>query len=176
MMNDTTRPRSPIAVAYDGFEKVFVWLSYVALFAMTVLTTADALLRYVFNAPLHGVEEATNEFFMPALVYFAVAHIFRTGGHVRITLLSDMLPVRVQRALWCLFDLLTAALFALIAYGLFQRTWNAFRMNEYSTSPLNYVVWPSFAIVAIGSALLVVRALQAAIHPEKQDTHAVTVD
>ena len=64
----------------------------------------------------------------------------------------------------------------LIATGLFQRTLNAWKMNEYSGSPLNYVIWPSFAIAAIGSALLVVRALQAAIHPEKQDTHAVTVD
>jgi TRAP-type C4-dicarboxylate transport system permease small subunit len=123
-----------------------------------------------------GVEEATVEFFMPALVYFAVAHVFKTGGHVRITLLSDRLPVRVQRVLWTCFDLLTAALFALITWGLFQRTQSALRMNEYSTSPLNYVIWPSFAIVTIGSALLVVRAVQAAIHPAAQDTHSVTVD
>ena len=174
-MNDTTRG-SPIAALYDRFEMVFVWLSYAALFAMTVLTTADAFSRYLFNAPLAGVEEATVEFFMPALVYFAVAYIFKTGGHVRITLISDLLPARLQRALWCIFDLLTAGLFALIAAGLVQRTMTALRMNEYSSSPLNYVIWPSFAIAAIGSALLVVRAVQAAIHPEKQDTHAVTLD
>lgn len=175
-MNDSTPLRSPIAGFYDRFETGFVWLSYAALFAMTMLTTADAFARYLFNAPIQGVEEATVEFFMPALVYFAIAYIFRTGGHVRITLLSDMLPARVQRALWCLFDVLTAALFALIAVGLFQRTFTAYRMNEYSTSPLNYVLWPSFAIAAIGSVLLVVRALQAAIRPSKQNTHAVTLD
>ena len=175
-MNDTTRPRSALAVAYDRFEMVFVWLSYAALFAMTVLTTADAFLRYLFNKPLEGVEELTVEFFMPALVFFAISHIFKTGGHVRITLISDRLPPRVQRALWCLFDLLTAALFALIAWGLFRRTAGAYRMNEYSSSPLNYVLWPSFAIAALGSALLVVRALQGAIHPAQQDTHAVTLD
>ena len=175
-MNETTRPRSAIAAVHDRVEAAFTWLSYAALFLMTTLTTSDALLRYLFNAPLEGVEEATVEFFMPALVYFAVAYIFRTGGHVRITLVSDLLPPSVQRVLWCIFDLLTAALFVLITYGLVQRTLTAFRMNEYSTSPLNYVVWPSFAIVAIGSALLVVRAVQAAIHPETQDTHSVSVD
>lgn len=175
-MNDTTRRRSPIALAYDRLETAFLWLSYAALLAMTVLTTADAFLRYLFNAPIPGVEEATVEFFMPALVYFAVAHVFKTGGHVRITLFSDLLPVRVQRVLWCIFDLLTAALFVLIAVGLFQRTLDASRMNEYSGSPLNYVIWPSFAIAAIGSVLLVVRAVQGAIHPEAQNTGAVSID
>ena len=175
-MNDTTRPRSPLGAALDRVEMVFTWLAYAALFLMTVLTTADALLRYLFNAPIEGVEEATVEFFMPALVYFAISHIFRTGGHVRITLISDRLPPRVQRVLWCVFDILTALLFSFIAYGLFQRTLTAQRMNEYSTSPLNYVIWPSFAIVAIGSVLLVIRTVQAAIHPAEQDTHAVTVD
>ena len=175
-MDSTNRPRPPLAIAYDRIERVFVWLACLALLAMTLLTTADAFLRYLFNAPLNGVEEATVEFFMPALVYWSIAHIFRTGGHVRITLVSDLLPARVQRALWCIFDLLTATLFALIAYGLLQRTLAAYRMNEYSTSPLNYVIWPSFAIVVIGAALLVVRAVQAAIDPSHQDTHAVTVD
>jgi TRAP-type C4-dicarboxylate transport system permease small subunit len=75
-----------------------------------------------------------------------------------------------------MFDILTAMLFALIAYGVFQRTLTAYRMNEYSTSPLNYVIWPSFAIVAIGSALMVIRVLQAAVHPSAQDTHSATVD
>ena len=164
-MNDPTRPRSASAAAYDRLEMAFVWLAYAALFAMTVLTTADAFLRYLFNAPLPGIEELTVEIFMPALVYFSIAYVFRTGGHVRITLISDLLPARAQRALWCVFDLLTAALFALIAFGLYQRTFSAFRMNEYSSSPLNYVIWPSFAIATIGSALLVVRAVQAAIHP-----------
>lgn len=175
-MTDTTRPRSSLAAAYDRVEGAFAYLSYAALFLMTTLTTLDAFMRYLFNLPIPGVEEATVEFFMPALVYFAVAHIFRTGGHVRITLLSDLLPARVQRVLWSVFDVLTAALFALMAYGLFHRTVSAYRMNEYSTSPLNYVIWPSFAIVAIGCVLLVIRALQAAIHPAEQDTHAVTVD
>ena len=102
--------------------------------------------------------------------------MFRTGGHVRITLVSDRLPRSLQRALWCVFDLLAAALFAAISYGVAQRTLTAIRMNEYSNSPLNYVIWPSFAIVAIGSALLVVRALQAALHPARQAKNAATVD
>lgn len=175
-MSETTRTRSTIAVAFDRVETAFAWLAYAALFLMTALTTADAFLRYLFNAPIDGVEEATVEFFMPALVYFAVAHIFRTGGHVRITLVSDLLPPRVQRVLWSVFDLLTAALFVVIAYGLIQRTLNAYRMNEYSTSPLNYTIWPSFAIVAIGAVLMVVRAIQGALDPAEQDTHAVSVD
>jgi TRAP-type C4-dicarboxylate transport system permease small subunit len=175
-MSGTSRPQSPLALAWDRLEMAFTWLSYLALFVMTALITADALLRYLFNSPIDGVEEATVEFFMPALVYFAIAYIFKTGGHVRITLVSDRLPPPVQRVLWTVFDLLTAVLFAIITYGLGERALTAMRNNEYSTSPLNYVIWPSFAIVAIGSALLVVRAIQAAFHPARQDTHAVTVD
>jgi len=171
-----TEGRSWLAVLHDRVETVFLWLSYAALFAMTVLTTLDAFLRYFFNAPIDGVGELSDEFFMPAIVYFSIAHIFRTGGHVRITLFSDMLPKRLQRVLWCVYDVLTAALFALITYGVARRTLEAWRMSEYSSSPLNYVIWPSFAIVAIGSALMVVRVLQAAVRPSAQDTHSATVD
>lgn len=175
-MSDAPRPRSAIASACAWIEDAFTWLACLALFLMTTLTTFDALMRYLFNAPLAGVEEATVEFFMPALVYFAIAHVFRTGGHVRITLVSDRLPVRVQHVLWVIFDVLTALLFAAIAYGLCQRTLSAYRMNEYSTSPLNYVLWPSFAIVAIGAILMVVRAVAAALDPAAQDTYAVSID
>ncbi|MBK8738024.1 MAG: TRAP transporter small permease [Betaproteobacteria bacterium] len=154
----------------------FVWLAYAALFAMTVLTTADAFLRYLFNAPLPGVEELTVEIFMPALVYFSIAYVFRTGGHVRITLVSDLLPARVQRALWCVFDLLTGGVVRVDRLRPLSADIQRLPDERVLSSPLNYVIWPSFAIATIGSALLVVRAVQAAIHPSRQDIHHVTLD
>jgi len=168
--------RSRVEVGYDRLEMLFVWLSYAAVFAMMALMTTDAFMRYLFNAPVEGVHELTDEFFMPAIVYFGMAHLYRSGHHVRVTLVSDMLSPGTRRLLWMLFDVATAVLFALITWGVGRRTLETWRMNEYSPSPLNYVIWPSFAIVTIGSALLVVRALQSAVQPRPQEKHDALLD
>jgi TRAP-type C4-dicarboxylate transport system permease small subunit len=164
--------RSWPAVAYRAVETLVLWLAYAALFLMMALTTADALLRYFLNAPLHGVLELTEEFFMPMIVYFSMAYVYADNGHVRITLLADRFPAWLQRTLQALFGLVTAALFAVIGWGIGTRALASWAANEYSTSPLNYVIAPSFAIVAIGSALMIVRALQGAVVrlPERRET------
>ena len=62
-----TQRRSWLGALHDRVETLFLWLSYAALFAMTMLTTIDAFLRYFLNAPLEGVQltlDASNTQFI----------------------------------------------------------------------------------------------------------------
>jgi TRAP-type C4-dicarboxylate transport system permease small subunit len=166
------RERSPVERACDRIEWLLVRIAAFALVAMVVLTTADALARYFFNAPIDGAMEFNNEFLMPALVFFMISYVYRMGGHVRVTILSDHLPPRVQRVSLVLFDGLTALLFAGVTWGVVLRTIDSYGMREYSSSPLGYLLAPSFAIVAVGAALMTVRALIATVtarHPHISD-------
>ncbi len=150
-------------------ERSLLVLACVALFALTLLTTADALLRYIFNAPITGSHELADEFLMPAVIYFALTYVYSSGGHIRITIVSDLLPIGMQRALLCIWDAIAAAVFAMIAHGVWHRMWESYEFREYSTSPLDYLLAPSYAIVAIGATLMAIRLALAAItarHPK----------
>lgn len=163
---------APVARACDAIEWAIVRIAALALAVMVLLTTADALARYFLNSPITGAMELTNEFLMPALVFFTMSYVYRMGGHVRVTILSERFPPAVQRASLVLFDAVTAVLFAGLTWGVALRAIDSFGMREYSSSPLGYLLAPSFAIVAIGGALMTVRAAVAALsahHPEIAD-------
>jgi TRAP-type C4-dicarboxylate transport system permease small subunit len=162
------RSRNPLERGCDRVEWLLTRLAALALVVMVGLTTADALGRYFFNAPVDGAPELANEFLMPALVFFVISYVYRLGGHVRVTILSDLLPARVQRVLMVVFDAATALMFAALTWGVLLRMVDSYQMREYSSSPLNYLLAPSFAIVVIGGALMTVRAAASAItarHP-----------
>jgi TRAP-type C4-dicarboxylate transport system permease small subunit len=150
-------------------ERAMLALACLALFALMILTTADAFLRYLFNAPITGAQELADEFLMPAIIYFAMTYVYSSGGHIRINIVSDQLPERVQRACLCLWDAIAAFMMGLIAYGVWTRTVDSYRFREYSTSPLDYLLTPSYAIVAIGATLMALRLAAAALtanHPK----------
>lgn len=154
--------------ACAAVESLCVRLAALALALMVVLMTADAFARYLLNAPIKGAMEINNEFLMPALVFFGISYVYRLGGHVRVNILSDRLPPAVQRALMIVFDTATALLFAALAWGMCARTLESFSMREYSSSPLGYLLAPSFAIVVVGAVLMTLRASVAALtgrHP-----------
>lgn len=167
-----SRPRGPLDRACARVEWATVRLAALALVATVVLTTADALARYFLNSPIEGAIEINNEFLMPALVFFTMSYVYRKGGHVRVTIICDHFPPRVQTALMAVFDLLTALVFAALTYGLVVRTLDSYQMREYSASPLGYLLAPSYAIVAVGGALMTVRTFIAAVtlrHPRVAD-------
>lgn len=165
-------PRSAADRVLDRIEWLTVRLAALALVAMVLLTTADALGRYLFNTPIEGAMEFTNEFLMPTLVFFAISYVYRMGGHVRVTILSDHFPASVQRVLMTIFDALTTLLFAALTWGVLLRTIDSYGMREYSSSPLGYLLAPSYAIVALGGALMTARAFIATVtarHPHVAD-------
>ena len=129
------------------------------VFGMMALTSIDALARFLFYRPLGGIEELTEEFFMPALVFLVAAHIYDKGGHIRITTVSDHFPAWLRRGSMWIGDVTGSVFFGLITYGVATRTLEAYRMQEYSTSPLNYLLAHSYAIVTAGCALLTLRML-----------------
>ena len=153
---------------YAALNRVFVALTHLALFAMMALTSIDAISRYLFTRPLGGIEELTEEFFMPALVYLVAAHIYDRGGHIRITTVSDFFPAWLRRVSVYLGDVAGTVFFGLITYGIGARMLEAYRMQEYSSSPLNYLLAHSYAIATAGCALLTLRMLISVItgqHP-----------
>ena len=90
---------NPIGRGLDLLEKALYGISALVTLLMMVLISADAFCRYVFNMPILGVIEVTQDFFMEVLVFLTVGFGYKYGCHVRVTLFVEHFPRRVQRFL-----------------------------------------------------------------------------
>lgn len=140
-------------------EAVFT-LTAVAVTAVTmVLTTADALGRYLFTRPIVGAFEITADYLLVALVFLAASYSYRTGSFVRVTFFLERVPARVRRVA----DHLAQVLSILIAAGLLvsasmqaQRT---LASGTLSTSLLAYPLGPAHVVGVLGLLMLTVRLI-----------------
>lgn len=91
---------------------------------------------------------------MAASIFLALAHTFRTGGHIRVNLVLAHSSPRVRRALeiWCLgFMLVVGGLFA--AFSI-KMTVDSFSLGDVSTGMVPIPLWIPQLSMAFGAALL----------------------
>jgi TRAP-type C4-dicarboxylate transport system permease small subunit len=69
-------------------EKLLIWVASLALLVLTLLTTADALGRYLFNSPIPGTGELIEDYFMIALIFLPLSFSFMQEGHVHVTIIE----------------------------------------------------------------------------------------
>lgn len=100
-------------------EWVFFQFIKLSLVIMALLTTADALGRYFLNSPIYGARDVTAKLLMIVLVYWALAPLFASDDHVRLTFLYKKCSPLSQFLLELVFDGLAFVFFGLIAvqYG-----------------------------------------------------------
>ena len=79
-----------IEKAADFFGYVSGWL----VPAMMLLVAVEVFMRYVLHDPAMVADEF-SAYMLVGLSYMGLAYTWRQGGHVRITLLVNRLPVKV---------------------------------------------------------------------------------
>lgn len=141
-------------------EWICLIIAGVALIILMLLTTADALLRYVFSAPLTGVLEFSEEYLMIALIYMPISYVFVAGGHIKVELLERCFPPKVKWLLEKMNTLIGFGLFALITVAAIPIVQAAIQIGETSSSALAYPIAPAYAMVVIGCFLLCLRSIQ----------------
>jgi len=121
------------------------------LAALMFLTASDVTLRYVFNRPIKGSFDLT-EFMMVVVVVFGIAHCGVMRGHVRVELVVERLPQRIQ----AIIDSVTGFL----GFGLFSFiTWQCFVYlkilidSGLVSNILDIPVSPFVGVVGLGSAV-----------------------
>lgn len=94
--------------------RILFGIAGAAIVAMTLLTTADVVLR-LFRLPIPGTYELVS-FFSAVSVSFAMAHTCVEKGHIAVSVLVQNLPPRGQALIDSLTSALSLLLFALIAW------------------------------------------------------------
>jgi TRAP-type C4-dicarboxylate transport system permease small subunit len=73
-------------------ELVLVYAAVAATAAMMLLTSTDALCRYLLNSPILGAYEITEKYLVVAMVFLGLSYAYRGGVFIRVTFLIDRLP------------------------------------------------------------------------------------
>jgi TRAP-type C4-dicarboxylate transport system permease small subunit len=119
---------------------------------MVLLTVADVCLRYIFNRPITGSYELT-EFMMVILVFASVAYTMSCKEHVKVDLVTERLPEKVQGVLECFVSFIAFILFAIVSWRNALHAITMWNRNDVSAE-LFIPVSPFVLFVALGTAIL----------------------
>ena len=147
-----------LAVAMLSLERSLVWLAVLASATMMLLTSGDALARYLFNAPIIGAYEITEKYLMPASIFLGFSWAYRGGVFIRVTFLIDRLPTALKRAADYMAWGISLACCAVFVYTTLQQAIRALS-DTTSLSTVSVPLGPAYLIAPIGFFVLCVMML-----------------
>ncbi|QDG75400.1 TRAP transporter small permease [Labrenzia sp. PHM005] len=134
------------------------YLAAALLAFIVLLISFNVVMRYVFNASLSWGEELTLWTFV-WFIWIAVSYGFHKREHIRITVLKDQLPDRVQLMLDMLVDVLILMFLTLLTYEclkLIQLPYVAKQKSVVLGLPIPIL----YASAPVGAALSSIRVVQ----------------
>lgn len=122
-----------------------------AVVGLALLTVVAVVFRYVFNAPIFGVDDF-NQIFLVLTVAFAVGYSGRSGGQVVVEILGIVSGPTLTRWTDIVVKAAGAAMMAVLVWMLIESGINASKYGE-TTLSLEITLQPLFWALAFGMAL-----------------------
>ena len=154
-------------------SSLLTYLGAFALFAMMLLTTADVVGRYIFNAPILGVFEVT-EFMVLILIFSFIAYTQSRKAHVSVDLLVTHLPKRIQVYVDLFNHAVCLLLMALITWMGVERALEMMETGEASPN-LGVPDYPFVFFLVLGCAVMCIEYIRDLIRlsgSRKEDTES----
>ncbi len=146
-------------------ESVLNLLSGMVIFALVVLACYNVIGRKLFNAPVPGYVDWTEQF-MATFAFLGLAYCQREGGHIRMDIVLGQLRGRVLWAAEWLGVVFMLLLTTALIYGTwfhFERSfdWAAPNWSTDSSIDIALPLWPAKLVVPLSLMILWLRlALQ----------------
>jgi TRAP-type C4-dicarboxylate transport system permease small subunit len=131
----------------DRFYEACGYLAAVFMIGIAVAIVAQIVAR-MRGVTLDATEAAG--LCLAASTFFGLAHTFRRGAHVRISLIVDRLPVRFRRGVEIFNCLLGAAVVSFLAWHVSQLALQSYQYNDISPGLLAMPFWIPQTGVALG--------------------------
>lgn len=140
---------------YHVLMKVEECIFCVILLAMACVVTLQVFFRYVLGDPLTWTEELSRFLFV-WLIAFAAGYCVSTREHIRVELVVDMLPKKVQKVLDILMTVLPLGVFVYMIPTCVQFMIQQNRLKSTALRlPYSYV----YGAVVVASVLLVIHLI-----------------
>lgn len=133
----------------------------IILLIMLILTFINVIARYIILASMPFVEELTCVGLM-ILSILGAATAAKRSAHLGLSVITDLMPLTVQRIIALICDLLSAAFCAAIVYFGYLMVQNQLNNNILSMG-MSWPVWLYGIWLPIGGAVLFIREVQLAV-------------
>ena len=142
-------------------------VSGVGILAMMLLTCADVMLRYLFNAPIEGTLDLT-QMLMVIVVFFGLAYCGWTGGHVVVDLIRELLPKKVVVPLAVAVNAVGAAAMLAMAWESYQTSLTYMLTGE---TPMTVLIpkYPFIWVAAFGALTYAAVLLFKTVRPDERN-------
>src|SRR5690606_22888032 len=87
------------AQLFDKIDYAFFFVAKIAVLIMMFITTADAVMRYLFNQALVGAYHFSEKYLMVIIVFFSLSYVMKMKGHISIDLFKKYLPKKLVKVL-----------------------------------------------------------------------------
>ena len=129
------------------------WLAAAALIFMVVIISAGVVLRYVFGAPVLGLNEII-QLTAVALVMAALPYCTEANGHVGVDVFDEAIGPRGRLFGDILSRVLSGFVLSVLVWRAVLKSLDALEYGD-TTNMLGLPVWPFYGILALGMAICV---------------------
>ncbi len=145
------------------FEAFLNLVSGITIFALVCLAVVHVISRKLFNAPVPGYVDWTQQF-MAVFAFLGLAYCQREGGHIRMDIVVGALKGRVLwLAEWLsvLFMLIVTTMLIYGTYFHFARSFDVTKpmWSTDSSIDISLPLWPAKFLVTFSLAVLWIRLL-----------------
>ncbi len=139
-------------------DKLEEWIISLMLLAMTALTFAQVVMRYVFNSGFSWALELTTVFFA-IMIFTGISYGVRVGTHIGVDALVKLMPKGPRRMVSILAVLLSLIYVGLVLTG---ASTYVMKMKEVGIEleDMSIERWQVLAVMPLGIALTGFRFLQ----------------
>lgn len=153
-----------LATGIRWVDRALLSLAAVALLAMMLHISADITASLLWNAPFGTTSAIVTQYYMIAVAYLPILAAERRGSHIAITLITDLLPRMVQRALRAGVTLVMTGVYLMLTQQAWEQANAKLAIGAYMVEQTSRIsVWPSFFLVPAGfgamALLLVAKSL-----------------
>jgi TRAP-type C4-dicarboxylate transport system permease small subunit len=139
-------------------EKVQIHCSWVMTMFVTFMLVTDILARFLFNKPLPASWEI-SEVLMPYIVIIGFAYTLTKDKHILVSIMTDLLPVKIRTGLKVFAYLISFLMCCLITYFSWLWFWESFLINEQILAPINIPWWVGKLVMPFTFATFGIRYL-----------------
>ena len=154
--------------AVDAVDSAAILVGEVGLFVLMTIIFVSVLGRSFFG---FSIPDRTifTEILMVVIVFLALGHVQKLGGHLAVTILSDRLPARVNQVLGSFALVLGIAIFGGAAWFSAEVAIDAYRSDAiFFSSLLDIKRWPALALVPAGLIWWALRMLLQLVTPSER--------
>ena len=142
-------------------DRLFTWSGYLAgvfLVAIAILVVAQIVARFL-GQQIPSADEFAG-YSLAASSFLGLAYSFRSGSHIRVTLLTARLSSKAQRVMLLLVLAYAVVMIGIWAYNSIGLVWESYKFNEVSTGILKYPIWIPQLSMGIGVTLFCLAILE----------------